>query len=505
MDDNSDIILRHLNGSDQQNADFIDADASVGGSHLIILLSISVVLILFAGCYSGLTVGLLGVDDAQMQVLIAKEMTRRREKRMQARADKDGADEDEKESCQERRMLRSVRRMKRHLTHHHRLLCTLLLGNTICLETLPVVLDKALPDWLSVSIGIVAVLIFSEMLPMALLTGRRRLKYIIWLEGLVRVSHFVFAPVAVPMAWMLDHVVSAPHGKAALPDTNLEQEGEELCSEDSDGEAGAHSKACSVELRAMNDSGGDAIATNSSPSKATRRWEDSETPKQSKASLSNSDLAALIEINVSKGASRLPLAALDCEGRRVMHCMRALKDTFYVEVDQILDSKMLGHIRDSGYSRIPVLKRSDKRSAEDANQSNIEAYSGCSVVEGILLTKSLVGIDPDAGLRVRDMPYLRQSNEVLFITPSLRVRNLLLQFHQGTFAKLAFVVPDSHLGAVAGWSTTPLGIVSLDDVLKEFLQLREADEFNSPCHDTSSSPLSNDCTSVSPDLIGRRA
>jgi len=51
------------------------------------------------------------------------------------------------------------------------LLCTLLISNAIAFEALPIFLDALIPAQYAVLISVILILIFGEVLPMAICTG----------------------------------------------------------------------------------------------------------------------------------------------------------------------------------------------------------------------------------------------------------------------------------------------------------------------------------------------
>ena len=58
------------------------------------------------------------------------------------------------------------------IDQHHWMLVTLLLSTTLALEALPLYLDKIVSSELSVLFSVVLVLIFGEIIPQAVCTGR---------------------------------------------------------------------------------------------------------------------------------------------------------------------------------------------------------------------------------------------------------------------------------------------------------------------------------------------
>jgi metal transporter CNNM len=87
---------------------------------------------------------------------------------------------------------------------HHLFLVTLLVGNAIVLESLPLVIHKLMPDWAAILFSTVIVLIVAEVVPMSYSTGTY--KYIIAFYGapLVSVLITAFWPLCYPIARGLD-------------------------------------------------------------------------------------------------------------------------------------------------------------------------------------------------------------------------------------------------------------------------------------------------------------
>ena len=107
------------------------------------------VLTLFAGLMSGLTVGYLSIDDL---VLELKTSTGTIEEKLQAE------------------------KVLPILEKRHWLLVTLLLSNAAAMEALPLFLNKLVPEYLAVIISVTLVLIFGEVAPQAICTGPDQIK-----------------------------------------------------------------------------------------------------------------------------------------------------------------------------------------------------------------------------------------------------------------------------------------------------------------------------------------
>lgn len=148
------------------------------------LASLSLLLLCAAGLFSGLTVGLMGIDSTALR-------------------------------CKLRDPDRTQRERARKILHvtadRHWLLITLLLANTAANEALPLVLDRIFPEVVAVVVSIAGVLVFGEVLPMSLLTGPRQFELVARFSGLVRLLMALLICVAMPVARLLDRLVGTTH------------------------------------------------------------------------------------------------------------------------------------------------------------------------------------------------------------------------------------------------------------------------------------------------------
>lgn len=99
---------------------------------------------------------------------------------------------------------------------HHLFLVTLLVGNAIVLESLPLVVHLIMPDWAAILFSTVIVLVIAEVVPMSLSTGPQ--KYLIAYRGapLVSIMIKLFWPVCYPIARGLDYLLGAEHEERIL-------------------------------------------------------------------------------------------------------------------------------------------------------------------------------------------------------------------------------------------------------------------------------------------------
>jgi metal transporter CNNM len=98
------------------------------------------------------------------------------------------------------------------LANHHLLLATLLLGNAICFETLPIFMDAIMPSWMAILISTTFILVFGEVVPQALCVGPQQLQIASGATPLVKVIMYIFMPVTYFIAKALDWFLGT-HGE----------------------------------------------------------------------------------------------------------------------------------------------------------------------------------------------------------------------------------------------------------------------------------------------------
>ncbi|KAJ6290972.1 hypothetical protein OIU78_026663 [Salix suchowensis] len=58
--------------------------------------------------------------------------------------------------------------------NQHLLLCTLLIGNALAMEALPIFIDALLPAWGAILISVTLILAFGEIIPQALCSSVKK-------------------------------------------------------------------------------------------------------------------------------------------------------------------------------------------------------------------------------------------------------------------------------------------------------------------------------------------
>ncbi|KAL6847527.1 hypothetical protein ACP4OV_022553 [Aristida adscensionis] len=153
------------------------------GSMFWVYLMSCLGLVMFAGLMSGLTLGLMSLSLVDLEVLA-----------------KAGTPSDKRNAA---RILPVVR-------NQHLLLCTLLIGNSLAMEALPIFLNNLVPNYVAILISVTLILAFGEIIPQAICT-RYGLSVGAKAAPVVRILLIVFFPVAYPISKLLDWLLGKGH------------------------------------------------------------------------------------------------------------------------------------------------------------------------------------------------------------------------------------------------------------------------------------------------------
>lgn len=149
-------------------------------------MGLSSMLVLLGGVFAGLTLGLMGQDEIYLQVI------------------QQSGEASERKAAG--KVLDLLKRGK------HWVLVTLLLGNVITNETLPIVLDRCLGGgWPAVVSSTVAIVIFGEIIPQSV-SVRYGLGISAAFATFVLYLMYLMFPVAYPIALILDYTLGENHG-----------------------------------------------------------------------------------------------------------------------------------------------------------------------------------------------------------------------------------------------------------------------------------------------------
>ncbi|OIV89801.1 hypothetical protein TanjilG_30550 [Lupinus angustifolius] len=153
------------------------------GTKFALFVVIIVGLVCFAGLMAGLTLGLMSLGLVDLEVLI-----------------KSGPPKDRIHAA----------KIYPVVKNQHLLLCTLLIGNSLAMETLPIFLDALVPPWAAILLSVTLILMFGEILPQAICT-RFGLTVGATLAPLVKVLLVVFYPISYPISKVLDWMLGKGH------------------------------------------------------------------------------------------------------------------------------------------------------------------------------------------------------------------------------------------------------------------------------------------------------
>jgi CBS domain containing-hemolysin-like protein len=137
-------------------------------------------LILFGGLMSGLNVGMLSIDELELEQRIAT-----------------GSEVERRQAI---KILSVVEK-------HHWLLVSILLGNAAAAETLPIILGFIFNNITSVVLSVTFILFCGEIIPQAIMTGPNQIKIAGRFVPFVNVLMYVMAPLSLPLSLLLDKIL----------------------------------------------------------------------------------------------------------------------------------------------------------------------------------------------------------------------------------------------------------------------------------------------------------
>ncbi|GLT47583.1 hypothetical protein SLA2020_212700 [Shorea laevis] len=149
------------------------------GTDFFVNILIIVLLVMFAGLMSGLTLGLMSMSLVDLEVLA-----------------KSGTPSDRKHAA---KILPVVK-------NQHLLLCTLLICNAAAMEALPIFLDSLVTAWGAILISVTLILLFGEIIPQSV-CSRYGLAIGAAVAPIVRVLVWICFPVAFPISKLLDFLL----------------------------------------------------------------------------------------------------------------------------------------------------------------------------------------------------------------------------------------------------------------------------------------------------------
>ncbi|OCF34400.1 hypothetical protein I316_03914 [Kwoniella heveanensis BCC8398] len=299
------------------------------------------VLVALSGMFAGLTLGYFSVDPTQLQVLSISGTAKQQEYA---------------------RRIMPVSRKDSHL-----LLTTLILGNMIVNEALPVVMDNVIGGGIYAVIASTAlVVIFAEIIPQSI-CSRYGLLVGAAMAWPVRVMIWIAFPIAWPIAKLLEYILGAHHGIIY------------------------------------------------------RRSELRELIKMHAATAEGGGDLDFDTVQMAQGA-------LDLAQKSVKEAMTPIDQVFMLPIDAKLDYETLGHVVRSGHSRIPVYQMVEVPDINFTAPAKGPAKTKMvKKVLGSLLVKSCVLLDPEDATPLASIP-INAIPSVPFDEP---LTNMLNVFQEG--------------------------------------------------------------------------
>ncbi|RHY28679.1 hypothetical protein DYB32_005778 [Aphanomyces invadans] len=424
-------------------------------------LSVVVGTICIAGMMAGLTMGLLSLDKLNLQILQLE-----------------GSDVEKERAS---RVLPLIQR-------HHRLLVTLLLFNAAANEALPVFLARLVPETQAIVISVTSVLLFGEILPSAVFTGKSQLAIAAGFVPFVELLMALAFPLAYPISKMLDWCVGEDHDvtrykrKELKALVALQKEARPLPSRGS-------MLSFSPSKNAMKARRSAAIYS-AVADPGMNQDSDPDEGHQPHATHLHTD-----EVTIIHGA-------LDLTAKTVRDVMVPWSEVFMLDEDCRLTKDCLAHILSSGHSRIPVYRHhrvnvvgtsyvarcqgrttrfvhASTRSCVCANNSGPASMHQPDAIVGLLLVKRLIVLDPSDARPIREL----MLKKPIVVSPDFSCYAVLNEFQKGR-SHMALITPQvgyvQHCWVTGvqldGSDVDFVGIVTIEDVVEELIQEEIQDE-----------------------------
>ncbi|XP_077977352.1 uncharacterized protein LOC144432921 [Glandiceps talaboti] len=163
----------------------------------------------------------------------------------------------------------------------------------------------------------------------------------------------------------------------------------------------------------------------------------------------NEEPLSVDEVLIIKGA-------LDMRNKMVKDAYTPLENVYMIDIDEKMDHQLMNQVISKGHSRIPV-------------------YEGSRInLKGVLLVKTLIKLDPDDGVTVREI-FSKQSRKLPVVPETTPLYDLLNEFQTGKTHMVAVktVVEDDDVDSDV---QDIVGVITLEDIIEEILQEEILDE-----------------------------
>lgn len=333
---------------------------------------------------------------------------------------------------------------------HHLLLVTLLLFNAVANEALPIFLDRLTSPLVAVLLSVSIVLIFCEILPSAIFTGENKLKLAANLSCLVWCVIYLAAPIAWPLAKILDRLIDdhdaggryrKPELKSILRQ-QMQSSGEKV-------------------LQVVTDGDGDATPSQQLPPGHARTPRNARAKKVVMSDETAQRTKQLLGIGLHVDEVTICLGALELKHLKVRDIMLTMNRVYMLDAKtDVMDEKTMADIIASGYSRV-IVYSGDKHN-----------------VRGLLLVKKLILLDPDDCRQIDSLGLRRP----MVLPPDADLLQVLNSFQTGK-SHLA-IITDNPSAVERAWSNKRVipahvhmaGIITIEDVIEKLIKEPISDE-----------------------------
>ncbi|KAH0577635.1 Transmembrane domain-containing protein [Spironucleus salmonicida] len=369
-------------------------------------ISVSVLLLLGGALCSGLNLGMLSIDPIKLK--------------------------DQLETGNQRQT-RQAKLLIPLVNDRHMIIVVILLGNALCMELMPILLERIIGFTGTIIISTIVVVIFCEIIPQGLMT-----KYKMELCG-------IFAP----FVWFIifqTFILSYP--LARILDLILGKEDHEKYSREElvqliaihsmeEFHEGTHQPQI-----ASRDEDKDLFICQAARSSINRvSFIEQQLQKELQQAEQQQEKLTYDEVSVVCGILKI-------HEKVAKDIYTPLDQMYMLDYNKIIESSTFSEIYENGYSRVPIYLR-------DRNN-----------IVGVLLTKQLIKYSPLVSIDLRSLDIRSQ---VPLLPEQLSLIDVLHEFQKGS-AHMGAVVSDKEFKVI--------GFITLEQVLEQILQEEIFDEYD---------------------------
>ncbi|CAG0923043.1 unnamed protein product, partial [Notodromas monacha] len=326
---------------------------------------------------------------------------------------------------------RRAKRLLPLVRNHHLVLVSLVLANAAAVEAMPIFLNGITNEIVAVLVSVTVVLFLGEILPQALCT-KYGLAIGSCMSPLIYLTIAVFFPITYPISKVLDCCLGKDHQTFYK-----RQELKTLV-------------ALHGPQKFRNGKKRDSSSLLGSKEKLVK-----DTDDQDNDAFCEGECGVDADVPLTRDEVMVIEGLLNLKEKNVGVAMVEFEDAFVLSLDAVLDFKTYDKIVKKGFSRIPVY---------DGTPQNIVK---------ILLVKTLITVDPQDKISIRNL--LRRADfhavNPAFVQVDRPLSDVLNDFKAARAGHLSIVQKNDGSGEV-------VGIVTLEDVIEEMLQMEIYDEFD---------------------------